>query len=213
MENRDIYPKVFTWLFIGLLITFITGYSLSLNPNLLYGFSGMTAVILIIAEVAIALFFSFRLQKMSKNTAIVCYGLYSIITGITLSGIFIIYKLTSIIYIFLIAAALFLVFAIIGKTTKLDLSKLGTYLFMILFAVIVLSVVNIFLGLETMELIICIISIVVFLGYIAYDMQKVRSLVSVVGEDKAAIFGAFQLYLDFINLFIDLLRLLGKSND
>lgn len=213
MENRDIYPKVFTWLFIGLLITFITGYSLSLNPNLLYGFSGMTSIILIIAEVAIALFFSFRLQKMSKNTAIVCYGLYSIITGITLSGIFIIYKLTSIIYVFLIAAALFLIFAIIGKTTKVDLSKLGTYLFMILFAVIVLSVVNIFLGLETMELIICIISIVVFLGYIAYDMQKVRSLVSVVGEDKAAIFGAFQLYLDFINLFIDLLRLLGKSND
>lgn len=213
MENRDIYPKVFTWLFIGLLITFITGYSLSLNPNLLYVFSGMTSVILIIAEIAIALFFSFRLQKMSKNTAIVCYGLYSIITGITLSGIFIIYKLTSIVYIFLIAAALFLIFAIIGKTTKLDLSKLGTYLFMILFAVIVLSVVNMFLGLDTMELIICIISIIVFLGYIAYDIQKVRSLVSVVGEDKAAIFGAFQLYLDFINLFIDLLRLLGKSND
>lgn len=213
MKNNDVYPKVFTWLFIGLLITFITGYSLSLNRDLLYGFSGMMPVILLLIEFGIALFFSFRLQKMSKNTAIVCYGLYSIITGVTLSSIFIIYKLSSIVYVFLIAAILFLIFAIIGKTTKVDLSKLGIYLFMILFAVIVLSIVNIFLGLESMELIICIVSIVVFLGYVAYDMQKVRDLVLVVGEDKAAIFGAFQLYLDFINLFIDLLRLFGKSND
>ena len=150
---------------------------------------------------------------MSKTTAIVCYGLYSLITGLTLSGIFIIYKLSSIIYIFLISAVLFLIFAIIGKTTKLDLSKFGTLLFMVLLGIIILSIVNIFLGLEGLDFIIAIVSIIVFLGYIAYDMQKVRDLVVVVGEDKAAIFGAFQLYLDFINVFIDLLRLFGKSND
>ena len=213
MENKEIYPKIFTWLFIGLLITFITGYSLSMNPSLLYNLTGGVSIILLIVEIAIAIFFSVRLHKMSKTTAIVCYGLYSLITGLTLSGIFIIYKLSSIIYIFLISAVLFLIFAIIGKTTKLDLSKFGTLLFMVLLGIIILSIVNIFLGLEGLDFIIAIVSIIVFLGYIAYDMQKVRDLVVVVGEDKAAIFGAFQLYLDFINVFIDLLRLFGKSND
>lgn len=213
MQNKEIYPKVFTWLFIGLLITFVTGYSLSLNPSLIYNLSGGFSLVLLLVEIAIAIFFSVRLQKMSKTTAIICYGLYSLITGFTLSGIFIIYKLTSIIYIFLVSAVLFLIFAIMGKTTKIDLSKFGTFLFMMLFGIIVLSFINIFLGFDKLNFIISVVSIAIFLGYVAYDMQKVRDLALAVGEDKAAIFGAFQLYLDFINLFVDLLRLFGKSND
>lgn len=213
MEIKEVYPKVFTWLFVGLLVTFITGYSLSLNKELLYGLSGGVSVVLLVIEFAVAIFFSLRLHKMSKTTAVICYLLYSFITGISLSGIFIIYKMSSIIFVFLVAALLFLVFAVIGKITKVDLSKIGTFLFMGLLAVIILSIINVFLGISGLAFIILIVSILIFLGYIAYDMKCIPNLVSMVGIEKAAVFGAFQLYLDFINLFIDLLRLFGKSDD
>ena len=108
---------------------------------------------------------------------------------------------------------MFLIFALIGKTTSIDLSSFSTYLLMILLGIIICSIINIFLNNSTFDIVISCISVIVFLGYIAYDVQKIKRLNGLITEDNLAIIGAFELYLDFINIFIDLLRLFGKSDD
>ena len=144
---------------------------------------------------------------MSKLTAIICYIIYSFLTGITFGVIFLAFKLSSIMSIFLITSIVFLAFAVIGMTTKKDLSKMSMWLLMSLLAILVAGIVNIFVKSST------IISTIVFIAYIIYDMKNAEYIIREVGEDKGAIYGAFQLYLDFINLFINLLKLLGKAND
>lgn len=213
MENK-IYSKVFLWLFIGMLVTFITGiYTTTNEAALSVIFSGGFYWILVVAELLLAIFLSARIHKMSSTTARICYLLYTFLTGLTFSSLFIVYKLESILLVFGITSLLFLVFALIGKTTKIDLSKLGTYLLMMLLGIIICSIINIFLGNSTFDLVISCISIIVFLGYIAYDVQKIKRLNGFLAEDNLAVIGAFELYLDFINIFIDLLRLFGKADD
>lgn len=213
MENK-IYSKVFLWLFIGMLMTFLTGIYTTTNESALSViFSGGFYWILVVAELLLAIFLSARIHKMSPTTARICYLLYTFLTGLTFSSVFIVYKLESILLVFGITSLLFLVFALIGKTTKIDLSKLGTYLLMMLLGIIICSIINIFLGNSTFDLVISCISIIIFLGYIAYDVQKIKRLNGFLAEDNLAVIGAFELYLDFINIFIDLLRLFGKADD
>ncbi len=213
MENK-IYSKVFLWLFIGMLMTFLTGIYTTTNESALSViFSGGFYWILVVVELLLAIFLSARIHKMSPTTARICYLLYTFLTGLTFSSVFIVYKLESILLVFGITSLLFLVFALIGKTTKIDLSKLGTYLLMMLLGIIICSIINIFLGDSTFDLVISCISIIIFLGYIAYDVQKIKRLNGFLAEDNLAVIGAFELYLDFINIFIDLLRLFGKADD
>lgn len=213
MQNK-IYPKTFMYLFIGLLITFLTGYYVQTNQDMLeFIFTGGTYIFLVILELGVAIFLSARITKMSPVTAKTCYLLYSFLSGLSFSSVFVIYKLESILMVFLVAAALFLIFALIGYFTKMDLSKLGTYLLMILLGVIICSVINIFIGNETFDIIVTCISIVVFLGYIAYDIQQVKRLEGMIDDENLAVISAFQLYLDFINIIYDLLRLFGNFND
>ena len=213
MENK-IYSKVFLWMFIGLLITFATAFYTSTNTDALSAiFSKNMYVVFAIIEVVIAIYLGVRITKMNPTTARFCYLLYTFLTGLTFSVIFVAYKLTSIIMTFGITAGLFLVFALIGMTTKLDLRKLGTYLMMMLFGIIICSIINVFIGSSSFDFGISIISIIVFLGFIAYDMQKVQRLEAIVPEENLPILGAFELYLDFINVFVDLLRIFGDSKD
>ena len=213
MSKNELYPKVFTWLFIGLLVTFLTGYSLSLNLDLVAKIlTGGSYLILIILELGIAIFFSLKLSNMSKTTATICYLLYSFITGLTFSTIFIAYQLTSIMLVFLVAAIVFGLFALIGYTTKKDISSWSSFLFMALLAIIIITIINMFLNIESLDLIITVISVLLFLGYIIYDMKKVEMLTAY-NEEAGPIYGAFQLYLDFIDIFVDLLRLFGKAKD
>ena len=213
MRNQ-IYSKMFMWLFVGLLVTFVTGIYTATNDSALNVIFGKGAYIfLVLAELFVAIFLSARIRKMQPSTAKFLYLLYAFLTGLTFSSLFIVYKLTSIILVFGVSALLFLIFALIGRYTKLDLSRLGTYLLMILFGIIICSIVNVFIGNTTFDIVICIISIVVFLGYIAYDVKKIERLEGLLEEDNLAILGAFELYLDFINVFIDLLRLFGNSRD
>lgn len=213
MENK-IYSKVYLWLFIGLLVTFITGIYTSANVDALSAiFNNGFYWILVIVELGLAIFLSARIHKMSATTARISYLLYTFLTGLTLSSIFIVYKLDSIILVFGITAVLFLIFALIGKTTNLDLSKFGTYLLMMLLGIIICSIINIFLDNTMFDLVISCISIVIFLGYIAYDVQKIKKLDGFLTDDNLAVIGAFELYLDFINIFIDLLRIFGKADD
>lgn len=213
LENK-LYSKVFNWLFVGLLVTFGSGFLLSLYPNAVMNILGGTGyLVAIVVEVAIALFFGFRVRKMSEATAKFCYLLYSIVTGVTFSIIFLTYELTSLMMVFAITAIIFGIFAFFGKVTNLPLNKMGTFLFMGLLAVIIAGIVNIFIGSSQFSFILCIVSIILFIGYIAYDTKKLPAIFDLLGEDKGAIYGAFELYLDFINLFLRLLELFGKSKD
>lgn len=208
------YSKIFMWMCIGLLVTFATGFFVSTNENMLVSiFSSGVYFILIIAELATVIFLTARLHKMSETTAKISFILYSFLTGLTFSSIFVVYELTSIIYVFLVSALLFGVFAVIGATTNIDLSKIGTILLMLLFGIIICTLINMFIGSESFDLVLCIIGLIVFMIYVAYDMQKIKQLESIYDGDKLAIIGALELYLDFINIFLRLLELFGKNRD
>ncbi len=217
MKLQEVYTKVFAWMFLGLLLTFGTGFTVANNFKLLEMiFQGPTVWILMIAEFAIAIFLSARIYKMSSTTASICFIIYTILTGLTFSSIFVVYKLSSIIFIFGLTAVIFGIFAFLGAVLKIDLTKFGTYLFMILIGIIISQIVNIFLKSQIFDLVTTSIGIIVFMLYVAYDMQKVKQMCeynSGLSATNLAIIGALELYLDFINIFIKLLRLLGKSRD
>lgn len=213
MENR-IYSKMFNWLFIGLFITFVSGYSLSLNETLLMNILSIGILPIIIVELAIAFAMGFFIKKLSPLMTKIFYIIYSITTGVTFGTIFLAYRMDSIITIFLVAALLFGLLAFYGYTTKKDITKIGTLLFIALLASLIVSILNVFIFKSSgLEFGLSLLIIIVFLGYVAYDMNNIKYLVNALDEDKAAVYGAFQLYLDFINIFIRLLELFGKRND
>lgn len=212
---NKLLPKTFLWMFIGLLVTFVTGYVVSINENMLESiFTGPLFWVIIILEFALVIFFSARVHKMSPTTAKISFLLYSFVSGLTFSSVFVAFEIASVMYVFLIAAAVFAVFGAIGYFTNLDLSKLGTYLFMALIAALICVLVNIFLNNSTFDLIISIIILCIFFGFTAYDIQQLKRLSdSGMDHDVIAINGAFQLYLDFINIFLQLLSFIGDAKD
>lgn len=213
MKN-NLLSKVFGWMFIGLLLTFITGYYVASNEYTFYKiFSGGVYFIFAIIEIGLVIFLSARVHKMNPNTAKIVFMLYSIVSGITFSSIFMAYNLNSILIIFLAASLLFGIFACIGYFTKMDLSKFGTYLFMALIALIICIIINLFLNNSMFDLIINYVCLLVFIGFTAYDMQKIKRLCDSTTNDNIAIIGALELYLDFINIFISLLDIFGGSRD
>ena len=210
---NKIYSKVYGWLFVGLLLTFATGAFFSNYENAIINLmSGAGYIVVLLVEFGLAIFLSARIHKMSNAMATFCYLLYSFVTGITFSTIFIAFDMKSLILIFLVTALVFGLFALFGMFTKLSLDKLGTILFMMLLAIIVASIINIFVGSSMFDFIICIIGILVFIGYIGYDVKKLPILFDSLGEENGAIYGAFQLYLDFINIFIYLVQLFGNND-
>ena len=213
MDLTKIFPKVFLWMFIGLAITFGVAYYVSTNENMVFNlFAGQKYLIFWFIELVVVLVLSIKIRSLNPLTAKILFIAYSGLTGLTLSSIFILYDIMSIVYVFAITAGLFLVFGLIGYFTKMDLSRLGTYLIMALLGIIIASIINIFVSSETFNLGLCIAGIVIFLGYVAYDIQMIkRNMYGIESEDNLVIYSALQLYLDFINLFIRLLRLMGKK--
>lgn len=214
IQDNKIFSKIFFWMFIGLAITFGIGYYVSLNSNMLYNVFSKYYILLIIAEIVVVIWLSARIRKMSPTTAKILFCLYSFLTGLTFSSIFVLYQITSIISIFGITALIFLIFALIGYFTKIDLTKLGVYLFMGLLGVIICSIINMFVKSGTFDLTLTIIALIIFIAYIAYDIQIIKkNLYTFEEQDNLAIFGALQLYLDFINIFLRLLQLFGRNRD
>ena len=209
MKNKLI-AKSFLWMAIGLLVTFVTGYLVSSSFNLSYAiFNNHLYILLVIIELILVFALSAFVHKFSPTVAKVVFLFYSFISGLTFSSIFIAYELTYIMYVFFIAAALFALFGFIGYYTKVNLTKIGTILLMGLVGAIILEILNVFLFKGSLDIIICIIFLVVFLGITAWDLQKLKNMDD---SDNAAIYGALQLYLDFINILISLLRLFGRRN-
>jgi hypothetical protein len=172
-----------------------------------------------IAEVGVVIWLSARLHKLSFASAAGLFTVYSVLNGVTMAAIFAAYTMTSIATTFFVTAGTFGVMAFFGTVTKTDLSKMGKILMMGLIGVIIAAVVNIFLGNSMLELIISVVGVVIFTGLTAWDAKKIKSMMMEYGTEvnemtqKLAVIGALSLYLDFINLFLYLLRFLGSRND
>ena len=213
MKNQ-IYSKIFSWLFIGLMITFISGYSLSLNEVLLYQVLSIGVIPIVIIELVIALVMGFKIRTMNPVTTKICYIIYSLITGVTFGSIFYIYELSSVIFVFLVTSLVFGLLALYGYTTKRDVTRISTILFVTLIAGVIISILNLFIFKSSqLDSLLSIIMLVVFMGYVIYDMNTVKYLVDSMDEENGAVYGAFQLYLDFINIFIKLLDFFGREKD
>lgn len=216
MPNK-LMSKTFMWMFIGLIVTFLTGYVVAHNETMLVNiFSGPIYIILCVIELVFVLVLSAKVRSMNKNSARILFILYSFVSGLTFSSIFIVYRLTSILSIFLIAAVVFLIFALIGYFTNLDLTKLGTYLLMALVAVLICYIVNLFVANNTFDFILSSICLLIFIGFTAYDVQKLKRLSQIdtgIPIDNLSIINALNLYLDYINIFLHLLSLFGDSKD
>ncbi len=212
---NKLFSKVFMWMAIGLLVTFATGLFVSTNEVMLENvFSTTGYIIFAIIEIVLVIVLAARVLKMKPTTAKAAFILYSFVSGLTFSSIFVYYSLSSIIYVFLVSALLFAILAMVGYTTKADLSKLGTYLCVGLLAIIIISLFGFIFNLSQLDIILSIASVVIFLGITAYDIQKIKQLEhSGLPEDNLAIYGALDLYLDLINIFLNLLSIFGKSDN
>ena len=210
--NR-IFNKIFMWLGVGLFLSFGVAFFTSQNESLIVGVFGKYFLWLLLLELGLAFVLSIFVRKLSRNVLTILYVLYCIVTGFTLSSVFIVYKLNSIVVIFLVTSLLFGGLSLYGYKTNKDITKIGTILFFGLIAVILASFINIFLKSSALDIVATIVSILVFVGYIAYDTHVIKNKLYEIDEDKLEIYGAFQFYLDFINLFLDLLRLFGKARD
>jgi FtsH-binding integral membrane protein len=217
LEKKDTLTSAFTWLFIGLLICFGISWITTFNEDLAFtifgALNGYAYLVYLIAEIVIALILIIRINKLKPTTAKILYIAYTALTGLSLTGIFVVYTASSLTFVFLAAAIIFGVFALIGKTTNIDLSKWGIYVLIALIAIIILEIINIFLMNNSLNMILCIASILVFSFFIAFDIQKALDKSYMAECENKGIYCAFQLFLDFINIFIDLLRLFGKRSD
>jgi len=206
--------KVYSWMSIGLLITTLVSYFLFQTGLILNFLNSTTKIILMILQLGAVITLSGWAMRMSTPLAGFIFLLYSALTGLTFSTIFLIYTLGSIINVFLTASLMFGVISAWAFFTKKDLSAWGTFFFMGLVGIVIASIINIFLANSALGFVISIVGVLVFAGLTAYDTQKIKEmhLVRISGgqaEANSAIVGALILYLDFINLFLMLLRLFG----
>ena len=212
--------KVFVWMTLALAITGLTAYGVATSPALLSLIfsSKVTFFGLIIAEFALVFAISGAINRLSLSTATLLFILYSVVNGATLSSIFFAFSVATIGKVFFITAGTFGAMALVGYTTKTDLTSMGKLLFMALLGIIIASVVNIFVASSGLDLILSYVGVLVFVGLTAYDTQKIKQMCQAApdaGEStqKLALIGALSLYLDFINLFLYLLRIFGNNRD
>lgn len=216
-ENTDnkFFAKTFFWMFLGLLGTAIVAwYTYSSGLCFKLALSGGFAVVAIIELIAV-LVFSLLFKKLSPTVVGILYFIYAFLNGVTLSSIFAIYDLTSIGLIFVVTSALFGILAFIGYKTNKDLSNWSTILFTTLFVGIIASIINLFVGNTMVDIALTWIMLILFFGITVYDMNKLKMLSQDpnLNQDKLYVYGAMELYLDFINIFLKLLRLFGRSRD
>ena len=208
---------VFSWMVAGLLVTGATAYYAATSGWYLSLMQGMGFWLVMLAPFAFLLVMNFGLQKLSVTTLALCFLAFAGTMGVSLGGIFFAYSLGSLAQVFAIAAGTFAIMAIAGYTTKVDLSKFGSILFMGLLGIILASVVNWWMKSTMMEFLISAGGVLLFTGLVAYDTQRLKRIAAgvefgQVDPLKLALLGATSLYLDFLNLFLFLLRLLGRRD-
>lgn len=213
--GSKLISQTFFWMFLGLLGTAIVSwytYSSGLFIEIVMNNMWRT---LLIAEVIVVILFSLLFKKLSPTLVGILYFVYAALNGVTLSSIFYCFELNSIIYLFLTSALLFGGLAFYGYKTERDVSSWHNILFAVLIVGIILSIINIFIGNSMLDIILDWVILLVFFGITVYDMNKIKSLQYEEGinQEKLYIYGAMQLYLDFINIFLRILSIFGKRRD
>jgi len=204
---------------VGLVVSALTAYWAAASPAVLNIVLGNQAVFfgLIIAELALVIGLTWAINRISAGTATMLFLVYSFVNGLTLSVIILLYTDASLASTFIIAAGMFGIMAVYGYVTHRDLSHWGSILMMGLIGIIIAGIVNIFIGNNALDLAISVIAIIIFTALTAYDIQKIKNMGLMVTDDasraKQAIFGALMLYLDFINIFLNLLRFTGRKRN
>lgn len=217
-QVNSVMKRVYVRMFIGLLISAFCALGVASSAAAMQFIFGNQLVFwgMFIVMLAMAWILPTRMAKMSTSTCLLLFCVFSAIMGVWLAPIFIAYRIGTIVYTFFITAGTFGAMSVYGYITKSDLSKMGTYLMMALFGLIIASVVNIFWANSTMEWIISIVGVLIFTGLTAWDTQQVKRLAAANLDpqlaDKLATMGALNLYLDFINLFLFLLRIFGGGS-
>lgn len=212
--------KVYLWMTMALVITGLCAWGTATSPSmvqLVYG-NRATIWVLFIAELGLVFYTTARINRLSLTTATTLFILYSALNGVTLSSIFMVYAMTSIAKVFFITAGTFGVMALYGSVTKTDLSRFGNLFLMALFGLIIATLANLFIKSSGFDLILSYVGVVLFVGLTAWDSQQIKRALSMqAGMDesaqKVALLGALELYLDFINLFLYLLRIFGRSDN
>ena len=215
-----LFKSLYMQMAAALTVTGLTAYFVSQSAafwNMLATSPSMLWV-LIIAQIGLVIWLSARVMRMSMGTATILFIAYSVLTGITLSSIFLVYEMGTIATAFFVTAGTFLAMSLIGYITRMDLSRIGNLLYMMLLGVIIATVVNFFVASSTLYWVITYVAVIVFVGLIAWDTQKIRNIFIEHGTAdesgfKLALLGALILYLDFINLFLYLLRIFGGNRD
>ena len=215
-----VMTRVYAWMTAALLITAGVAIYTAHSPallNLIFG-NGASLLVLCVVELALVIGVTWGINRLSPAMATTLFLVYSAINGLTLASIFFAYSLGTIYQAFAASALTFGAMSLFGYTTKRDLSGLGGILFMALIGLIIATVVNLFMHSSTMNLIISYAGVLIFVGLTAYDSQKIKQMLLTAdsmdeGAQKMALMGALSLYLDFINLFLYLLRILGSNRD
>ena len=213
--------KVYVWMTLALVITGFTAYGVASSPGVMSAILSSRWIVwgLLIAEIALVFYVTARIEKLSLTTATMIFILYSVLNGATLSVIFLAYTMQSIASVFFITAGTFAAMSLIGYFTKTDLSSLGKILMMALIGLIIATLVNVFLIKSGgFSLIISYVGVLIFVGLTAYDTQKIKMMLLQADDvteeaQKIALMGSLSLYLDFINLFLYLLRIFGGNRE
>ena len=214
--ERSFITKVYGWMALALAITGIVAVSTAANmESVLPLLAGPGMLIMFLLQIGIVLVLSFAINKLSPGVATGLFIGYSALTGFTLSTLFFIYTTSSLASTFFVTSATFAAVSAYGYVTKTDLTKIGSLLIMALIGIVIASLVNIFLQSEALSWIVTYVGVIIFVGLIAYDTQRLKRMAMGVSVDgdiqrKAAVLGALALYLDFINLFLKLMRILGR---
>ena len=211
--------RVYGWMTLALVISGVTAFLAATNETIIrltIG-NGFGFLILAVAELSLVWWLTASIHKISSGAAFFAFILYSVLNGVTLSSIFLVYKIESIFMVFFISAGMFAAMAVYGTVTKSSLSSFGKYFAMALVGIIIASLVNFFLRSPMLDWFLSIITVVIFTGLTAYDAQKMLAVSGNASDDemfrKASVIGALDLYLDFINIFLAMLRLFGRRRD
>lgn len=215
--QRSFILRVYAWMVIGLAITAAAAFVTLTLPGLLEAILATPLIFfgLLIGELVLVVVLTAAINRFSPLTASLIFGGYAVLNGVTLSLLMLIYTGTSVALTFGITACTFGIMTLFGYTTHRDLTKLGSLLIMALLGLVLASIANIFLNSSALFWVVTYVGILIFVGLIAYDTQKLKNMSLSLGSDggvvqKASIIGALRLYLDFINLFLMLLRVLGR---
>ena len=213
----NLMSKVFTWMTFALIITGVTAYGVATTPTFLRTLFTSDSLFLglLLTQMVLVLVLNAVLNRLSVVMATFLFILYSVLNGVLLSGIFVLYSMASIFKVFFITAGTFGTMALYGYCTRKNLASMGKILFMALIGLVIATVVNLFMKSSGLEYIISYVGVVVFSGLTAWDMQKIRRLLQREYEDnestqKMCLLGAMTLYLDFVNLFLNFVKILGN---